>query len=158
MISDLKRYFSTTKDREMRDLLGVTISTLRRKAKSLGLRKDKEWLRKTNQELARIAFAFHKAKGYPGSFKKGVRYGRQFEIGNKESAETRAKRIASLKMYYMTHREETSQMARKRWETRRGRGTAFHKEETKKKISDSLKRYHQQLGFLRRKRKETSDE
>lgn len=158
MISDLKRYYPTTKNRELCDLLGVKMTTLEKKARVFGLKKDKEWLRKTNQELARIAFAFHKAKGYPGSFKKGVRYGRQFEIGNKETEESRAKRIASLKYYYMTHREEASQLAKKRWEIRRERGTASLKEETKKKISESLKRYHQQLGFLRRKRKETSDE
>ena len=152
MVSDLKRYYPTTKNRELCDLLGVKMTTLEKKARFFGLRKDKEWLRKTNQELARVAFAFRKAKGLKGGFQKGNNHGKKFKVGYKQSAESIAKRVASLKLYYMTHREETSQLAKKRWEVRRERGTASLKEETKMKISESLKRYYQQLGFLRKKK------
>lgn len=44
MLSDLKRHYATTKNKELADLLGVSMRTVNRKAKELGLEKDKAWL------------------------------------------------------------------------------------------------------------------
>lgn len=44
MISDLKRYYATTKNKDLADLLGVSMRTINRKAKELGLEKDRAWL------------------------------------------------------------------------------------------------------------------
>lgn len=44
MLSDLKRHYATTKNKELADLLGVSIRTINRKAKELGLEKDKAWM------------------------------------------------------------------------------------------------------------------
>ena len=44
MISELKRYYPTTKNAELADLFGVSPSTINRKAKELGLSKDKLWI------------------------------------------------------------------------------------------------------------------
>lgn len=44
MISTLKRHFPTTKNAELADLLGVSIRTISRKAKELGLVKDEAWM------------------------------------------------------------------------------------------------------------------
>lgn len=44
MISELKRYYPTTKNAELSDLFGVSPSTINRKAKELGLSKDKLWI------------------------------------------------------------------------------------------------------------------
>lgn len=44
MISDLKRHYATTKNKELADLLGVSMRTINRKAKELGLVKDEAWM------------------------------------------------------------------------------------------------------------------
>ena len=44
MISTLKRFFPTTKNAELADLLGVSPRTVSRKAKELGLIKDEAWM------------------------------------------------------------------------------------------------------------------
>lgn len=43
MISELKRYFPTTKNKELAELIGVSERTIVRKARELGLEKDAEW-------------------------------------------------------------------------------------------------------------------
>lgn len=44
MLSDLKRNFATTKNKDLAEHLGVSMRTISRKAKELGLVKDKAWL------------------------------------------------------------------------------------------------------------------
>ena len=44
MLSDLKRHYATTKNKDLTDLLGVSMRTINRKAKELGLEKDKAWM------------------------------------------------------------------------------------------------------------------
>lgn len=44
MISDLKRNYANTKNKDLAELLGVSMRTINRKAKELGLVKDKAWM------------------------------------------------------------------------------------------------------------------
>ena len=44
MISELKRYYPTTKNAELADYFGVSQRTINRKAKELGLVKDEAWM------------------------------------------------------------------------------------------------------------------
>lgn len=48
MLSDLKRNYPTTKNKELSEILGVSVRTLIRKARELGLEKDKEWSREVS--------------------------------------------------------------------------------------------------------------
>lgn len=50
MISDLKKYYPTTKNAELANLFGVSQRTINRKASELGLCKDKAWLIETAYE------------------------------------------------------------------------------------------------------------
>lgn len=83
MIDDIKRYFSTTKNEELAGMLGVSQSTLTRKAKQLGLEKDKEWLKGVWAEHRMIAHAIAKKKGYPGAFQKGNMIGFEYRFKKK---------------------------------------------------------------------------
>ena len=44
MLSELKRYYPTTKNAELADYFGVSQRTINRKAKELGLVKDEAWM------------------------------------------------------------------------------------------------------------------
>ena len=57
MISELKRYYPTTKNSELADYFGVSQRTINRKAAELGLTKSKQFIAdvsKDNEYLARI--------------------------------------------------------------------------------------------------------
>lgn len=46
MVCDLRRWYATTTNTELTELLGVSRATIQRKAKQLGLQKDSNWLRR----------------------------------------------------------------------------------------------------------------
>lgn len=71
MLDYLKANYATTLNEELGGCLGVSPRTVIRKARELGLSKDKEWLRKIWDERRMIAHIVSKTKGYPGSFQKG---------------------------------------------------------------------------------------
>lgn len=71
MTDFLKANYSTTLNEELAGCLGVSIRTVIRKARKLGLAKDKEWLAGVWEERRLMAHAESKRKGYPGSFRKG---------------------------------------------------------------------------------------
>ena len=50
MISDLKRYFPTTKNAELVELFGVSLRSITRQARILGLTKDKAYLHSIKKE------------------------------------------------------------------------------------------------------------
>jgi transcriptional antiterminator len=57
MLSELKRYYPTTKNPELADYFGVSQRTINRKAAELGLAKNKQFITKIatdNGYLARI--------------------------------------------------------------------------------------------------------
>lgn len=68
MLSDLKRFYPTTLNEELAEILMVSHRTLTRKARELGLTKDREWLRKIWEERRMLACAKSKQLGYPGAF------------------------------------------------------------------------------------------
>lgn len=71
MIADLKRWFSTTLNEELAEILGVSARTVTRKARELGLNKNPEWLKSIWNERRILAHAESKRMGYPGKFPKG---------------------------------------------------------------------------------------
>ena len=71
MIDFLKANYATTLNEELSGQLGVSCRTVIRKARELGLEKDKSWLRGIWDERRLIAHVVSKKMGYPGSFKKG---------------------------------------------------------------------------------------
>lgn len=121
MLDYLKQHYATTLNKELAGCLGVSVRTMIRKARELGLEKDAGWLRGVYEERRRMAMSAWKRKGNPGGFKKGVRNSpaTEFKKGHTESEETKAKRIASLKRWYRMNHEKVMQRALKMAETRR---------------------------------------
>lgn len=74
----LIRYYPTTRNEELSELLGVSQRTLIRKARELGLAKDPEWLKGIYNFNRLAACASSRKKGYPGSFPPGCRIGEKY--------------------------------------------------------------------------------
>ena len=55
MIADLKRYFPTTPNKDVADILGVSERTLIRKARELGINKTREFTSERATEKSRYA-------------------------------------------------------------------------------------------------------
>lgn len=121
MTDYLRRHFSTTLNEDLAEWLGVSLRTMIRKARELGLEKDKDWLRRIWEERRLMAHMSARRKGYPGCFKKGERANPagEFKPGHKPTEEQRAKKSASMKRWYRLHPAEARAKARKAWETRR---------------------------------------
>lgn len=68
MISDLKRFYPTTLNDELSEILQVSIRTMQRKAQELGLIKDDGWILKKWEENRLLACVRSKQLGYPGVF------------------------------------------------------------------------------------------
>lgn len=83
MIADLKRYFPTTLNEELAGILNVSPRTMVRKARELGLEKDKVWLRAIWEERRLMAHVESKRRGYPGCFKKGNMIGVEYRFKKK---------------------------------------------------------------------------
>lgn len=75
MLSLLKRYFPTTRNEEVAELIGVSPRTVIRKAREIGLEKDPTWLKNVYNFNRMAAMAESKRKGRPGTFKPGCRVG-----------------------------------------------------------------------------------
>lgn len=71
MLNDLRRWFPTTLNAELAEVLGVSSRTLIRKARSLGLVKDPQWLAEIWEERRLLAQVRSKQLGYPGTFAAG---------------------------------------------------------------------------------------
>lgn len=85
MLSLLRREFATTLNEELAGMLGVSLRTMLRKAKELGLTKDPQWLAKIWDERRFWAHAMSKKKGYPGCFKPGNQIGKEHRFKKKEN-------------------------------------------------------------------------
>lgn len=121
MISTLKRYFATTLNDELAEMIGVSKRTVVRKAREMGLEKDQEWLSRIWEERRRLARTIAKRKGNPGCWKKGV-HGNpagEFKPGHREDEETKAKRAASVRRWCLHHPKELKERGAKVWATRR---------------------------------------
>lgn len=123
MIDYLKRHFARTLNEELAGCLGVSQRTMLRKARELGLRKDREWLRAVYREHGRLASAVSKKMGYPGGWKKGQHPNpaTEFKPGHVLSDEAKRKQAESMRRWYETHPIEKRQKARKAAETRKQR-------------------------------------
>lgn len=62
MLSDLKRHYPTTKNKELAELLGVSERTLVRKARELGIGKNPEWLACVSRTNGFIGYLEYKSK------------------------------------------------------------------------------------------------
>lgn len=71
MLDLLRQHFPTTINEELAGIIGVSLRTMVRKARELGLQKDPQWLKAIWDERRLMARAEAKRKGYPGSWKKG---------------------------------------------------------------------------------------
>lgn len=71
MLSIIRNYFPNTKNEEVAGMCGVSQSTLIRKARQLGLRKDKEFVHRVWRENVKLAILKSKIKPNRGAIKKG---------------------------------------------------------------------------------------
>lgn len=106
MLDDLRRMYPTTLNEELAGYLGVSIRTLIRKARQLGIEKDAKWLSDIWDQRRRMAHFESRRLGYPGGFKKGVRSNPdgEFKKGHVPSDETKRKQRESLKKAWQRRR------------------------------------------------------
>ena len=107
MLSLLKRYYPTTRNEELAELIGVSPRTVTRKARELGLVKDPDWLKEVYNYNRRDAQAASKRKGYPGSFQPGCRTGEKYWFKKKMSEKSISiskEQVIWLREMYETYR------------------------------------------------------
>ena len=63
MLSELKRYYPTTKNAELADYFGVSHRTINRKAAELGLKKNKKFIADVSTENGYYALVKQKSNG-----------------------------------------------------------------------------------------------
>lgn len=102
MISDLRRLFPTDTNKEIAEYIGVSPRTVIRKARELGLEKDKEWLHEQWEANRRLAHFVSRQKGYPGGFQEHPEVGApyRFKKGHQLTPEEKVKQSASMRAYY----------------------------------------------------------
>ncbi len=123
MLDDLKRMYATTKNEDLVDIIGVSLRTLIRKARELGLEKDAEWQHNNVMRHQKMASFEARRLGYPGHFKKGehICQEKEFKPGHIESEETKSKRVASLKKWFIKHPFAAKERGKKMSETKRSK-------------------------------------
>lgn len=121
MLDYLRRHYATTINQDLADWLGVSMRTVIRKARELGLEKDPAWMRRMSVSHGKEGHIVSRHRGYPGRFPKGVRSNPdgEFKPGHKESEATRQKRSEAMRQWYRRHPVEVKAKAQKGAETRR---------------------------------------
>ena len=71
MLDTLRRDFATTPNEELAGVLGVSVRTMIRKARELGLEKDRQWFKEICNANLRMANACSNINGNAGRIKKG---------------------------------------------------------------------------------------
>ena len=108
MVDDLKAMYPNTFNYDLAHILGVSSRTMIRKARELGLEKDREWLTGVYRENVRVACCLNKVHGNKGQFKKGVRSSpdTEFKSGRRKTLtdEQETKRRESLKRSWCLRR------------------------------------------------------
>ena len=84
MIDDLRRYFPIMIDEELGGLLGVPVSSMRRKARELHLHKTQEFRKRVNRANLQLAYAESRVHGNRGWIKKGERRSQATEFKPKK--------------------------------------------------------------------------
>ena len=97
MLERLQAEYPVSYNRDLARDLGVSHRTLIRKASELGIEKEPDFITKRLDEIERMAQ--RAAAKVPRPYMKGRHNNlkNEFKPGHKESAETRARRIAALK-------------------------------------------------------------
>jgi hypothetical protein len=123
MLDYLRTHYARTINQELCDHLCMSQRTMARKARELGLQKDRQWLTEVWNERRKLAHMIARAKGYPGKFEPGDERGKacQYKKGHRLTAEQEAKRVAAVHEWAKRHRKETRERMLKAWETRRQR-------------------------------------
>jgi hypothetical protein len=105
MLDDLRRLFPTTKNEDMVDILGVSERTLIRKARELGIYKDKEWQHNNTMRHVKMAQLTNRIYGIKTPFQKGVHYcpENEFKKGHQLSPEAKVKHAAALRKWNRLH-------------------------------------------------------
>lgn len=108
MLDDLRVMYPNTFNYDLAHILGVSSRTMIRKARELGLEKDRVWLNGVYRENVRVACCMNKVHGNKGQFKKGVRSSpeTEFKPGRRKplTDEQEAKRRESLKRSWCLRR------------------------------------------------------
>ena len=71
MLQFLRQNYATMLNDELAEWLGVSVRTMIRKARQIGLQKDAGWLKDVWDERRRMAVASTKVNGNTGTFRKG---------------------------------------------------------------------------------------
>ncbi len=102
MIDDLRRYYPTTKNEELAGIFGVSVRTIIRKARELGLQKNQEWLSGVWESHRMLARIISRSKGYPGGFQERPECSKpyRFKKGHTLTEEQKLKLSLSLKKWY----------------------------------------------------------
>lgn len=121
MCDDLRRLYPTTKNDELAGMFGVSVRTMIRKARELGVEKDKDWMHGTVMSHLKMAKMESDRLGRPGGFPKGVRSNPdgEFKKGRVETPEQRERRVAGMLEYNRKHPDKLRERAKKAWVTRR---------------------------------------
>lgn len=124
MLGLMRDHYPTTTNEEMAGMLGVSARTVVRKAREMGLEKDRAWLKEMWDSSRRMAHAVSKG-GNSGSFRKGEHANRatEFKPGHKLTSEQAERRRAALKKWHLRHPGARSEWAKRSWETRRKAST-----------------------------------
>jgi len=105
----LRTYFPIMFNRPLAQWIGVSMRTLIRKARELGLEKKPGFLEERRRDIQRLAGeAIRLSDNKSTRFKKGVRNNPagEFKPGHVESPETKAKRIESLKYAWKVRKDK----------------------------------------------------
>ena len=116
LISDFKRLYPTTPDKELADIYCVGVTYIRRKGVELGLRKDRAYIKELVKHRLFLANIELRRLGYPGRVKPGeVRnpFGKGgFLKGYTMSEEVKKKIISKRAEYISNHREQVIEHCR----------------------------------------------
>ena len=123
MLDRLRRDYPTTLNDELAGCLGVSPSTMHRKVRELGLKKDPDWLARVWEERRRWAQVEKRRLGHPGCFRKGERRSQatEFKAGHILTPEQLQKRSQSMRRWYLLNPEKAKAKALKAAATRRAR-------------------------------------
>lgn len=119
MLSDLRRWFPTTKNQELAEIFGVSPRTVIRKAKELGLEKNPEWQAQVLRDHCQIMYWHNRKNGWKHTFPKGCKPVNGFKPGHKPTEEARRKQAEAMRRWALFNRDKLLAKARKAAETRK---------------------------------------
>jgi hypothetical protein len=121
MLDYLRRHYPTTLNEELAGCLGVSQSTLNRKARELGLKKDPAWLHQVWEERRKMGQIVSRKRDHPGSFKKGTHNSpaTEFKPGHQPSPEVKRKQSESMRRWHRMNPGAARARALKAKESRR---------------------------------------